>query len=497
MPDVFAKRRAGVLLHPTSLPGPEARGFIGHDAFRFVEFLAASGMSLWQMLPLGPTHADGSPYNALSSLACDGELISLDWLVDRRLLNANEKDCSEHKRQTLQIAFQRFQANGQPQLQKDLATFRKQNDYWLPGYCMFMALKEYHQQQAWTEWDPLFRDRDPKALNEFARNHSEAIAVHEFIQFIFFCQWQQLRGFAHRHNILLFGDMPIYVALDSADVWSNRELFKLDGKGQPVAVAGVPPDYFSKTGQRWGNPLYRWNAMKKNGFSWWCHRIRQQLQLFDVIRIDHFRGLEACWEIPADCETAIDGKWVKVPGKALLTQLHKIFGRLPLVAEDLGIITPEVIQLRRKFELPGMNVLQFAFDGNPHNSYLPHNHEPLSVVYTGTHDNDTTVSWFEGIDDAAKAQIRAYLDSAHPDGHIPWALNKVALASVACFAVLPMQDLLSLGKGHRMNTPGTAKGNWQWRFQWEWCADDLPPTLDHLVTLYGRKVSAVLKHNVQ
>lgn len=483
----FTQRRAGLLLHPTSLPGAERQGFIGHDAYRFVDFLAASGMSVWQMLPLGPTHSDGSPYHALSAHACNSELISLDWLVDHQLLLEEEASIATHKSLAFQQAFSRFLSNASRDLKEQFAAFRKQHA-WLSDYSLFMAIKNHQHQQSWLNWEPALRDRQSKALTEFSQRYANEIALYEFIQFIFFSQWQQLKIYANQRGILLFGDMPIYVALDSADVWANRDLFLLDKQGQPTAVAGVPPDYFSETGQRWGNPLYRWEVMQKNKFAWWCQRMHSQLQLFDMIRIDHFRGLEAYWEIDADCDTAIDGKWVKAPGEALLNQFSKTFAGLPLVAEDLGIITAEVNQLRQQFQLPGMKILQFAFDGDPHNSYLPHNHEPLSVVYTGTHDNDTTVSWFEDLAPQQKAQIRAYLDSAHPDGHLPWALNKLALSSVARLAILPMQDILSLGKGHRMNTPGTVTGNWQWRFAWEWMNADLAPTLKELVNLYGRSL---------
>lgn len=484
---LHSQRRAGVLLHPTSLPGSFIHGQISHDAYRFIEFLARCGVSVWQLLPLTATHRDGSPYMGLSTHAGDSSLISLDWLVDRGLLPAGTpaKNLDEHHT-GLQQAHASFIAKSSGQLFAAFEEFCNKQAYWLDDYTLFMALHDIQGGRTWTTWDTPYRDRHPAALAHASKHYSSHISLHRFIQFVFFTQWQELRAYAQQHNILMFGDMPIYVALDSADVWANRELFKLDDTGAPLTVAGVPPDYFSATGQRWGNPQYRWDAMDADNFRWWQERLRTQLQLFDVIRIDHFRGLRAYWEIPADNHTAIHGRWVTAPGDELLDTLIQSFGSLPLVAEDLGLITADVHELRQKFELPGMKILQFAFDGNPANIYLPHHHEFNAVVYTGTHDNDTTLSWYNALDVTNRGYLHAYFGQAVEAGTIPWLLNRAALASVCCLAVLPMQDLLGLGAGHRMNVPGTTTGNWRWRFGWQQIPDGLPAKLHELITRYDR-----------
>jgi len=483
---LHTRRRAGILLHPTSLPGPAPKGIIGHDAYRFIEFLHKAGIGVWQMLPLGPTHADGSPYQALSAHACDGSLISLDWLKDRGLLDAvkTQYDQAYHQ-QCLQQAHTRFMDQQPATLYAEYQQFGQQHAYWLSDYALFMALREAHDNQPWTTWDAPLRLRQEQALRKAQQQYAEAIAFHQFTQFVVFQQWHELRQYANKLGILMFGDLPIYVSLDSADVWANPDLFMLDKTGQATFVAGVPPDYFSDTGQRWGNPQYDWPAMQEQNFTWWQARFETQLELFDLLRIDHFRGFQAYWEIPATEQTAINGRWVEAPGKALLNQLHKVFENLPLVAEDLGIITDKVHALRQAFNLPGMKILQFAFDGNPHNSYLPHNHQFNSVVYTGTHDNDTTLSWYAHQASETHDYIRAYLNSPEDDA-MPWPLIRAALASVCCLAVLPMQDILALGKGQRMNTPGTTEGNWQWRFNWEQVDDGLEQHLHRLLRLYDR-----------
>lgn len=480
--DPFARRRAGLLLHLSSLPGPQHQGIIGHDAFRLVEWMAAAGLSVWQTLPLAPTHEDGSPYHALSAHALDPGFISHDWLRDRGLLKVGEDE--------LRLAHGRFAKQARADMSAEYKNFKRTHRDWLDDYALFMVLRQQQQHRGWLQWPGPLRDRDTDALKAVRREHQEDIEYQVFLQYIAYAQWRQLKDYANQHGILMFGDIPIYVALDSADVWTHRELFQLNKQGRPSSVAGVPPDYFSETGQRWGNPLYQWNNMKTDGFSWWSQRIQSQLELFDLMRIDHFRGLEAYWKIPADCETAIDGKWVKAPGKALLQQLQKHFGRLPLVAEDLGVITEAVDQLREAFQLPGMKILQFAFDGNPNNAYLPHNHTRLSVVYTGTHDNDTTESWYSHLDDQARQYIDEYLGPGFPDESISHRLIRTALASTAQLTVLPMQDLLGLGEGHRMNTPGTSEGNWGWRFEWVQVPESLAPDLKHQITLYNRLVSS-------
>jgi 4-alpha-glucanotransferase len=480
------RRRAGILLHPTSLPGPLPRGMICHDAYRFIEFLSQSGMSVWQMLPMAPTHSDLSPYQCLSAHACDSSLISLDWLKDHGLLDEVDhvQDYQQHE-QSLRLAWQTLQRQKVHLLHKKLSAFIETHAEWLPDYALFMAIREQQHGQLWTQWPKQLRDREQAALNRARKDLAEEIDFHYFTQLIFFEQWHDLRAYAQQHNVLLFGDLPIYVSHDSADVWANRELFLLDKKGEPEIVAGVPPDYFSETGQRWGNPQYNWPAMQAQDFTWWQERLNTQLHLFDVIRVDHFRGFQAYWEIRAEQETAIDGKWIEAPGEALLTTLQKNLHQLPLVAEDLGVITEQVTALREQFELPGMKILQFAFDGDPANAYLPHNHEFNSVVYTGTHDNDTTVSWFEQLNEPEQKLIYDYL-GAQQDEAMPWPLIRACLASVSCLAMLPMQDVLALGKGHRMNTPGTTEGNWQWRFEWQQLPQHLAENLKTMCQRFDR-----------
>jgi len=480
------RRRAGVLLHPTSLPGPFPKGIICHDAYRFVEFLARAGITVWQTLPLGPTHSDASPYQALSAHACEMSLLSLDWLRDRNLLRKPVPvfDAASH-RACLEQAWEIMQDDGPAKLAEQFAVFCDLQSHWLDDYALFMALREQQGRRIWSEWPVPLRDRHTAALQVARESLAERIGFYQFGQFLFFQQWGELKQYAAQHGVLLFGDLPIYVAYDSVDVWARRELFMLDKQGRPRFVAGVPPDYFSETGQRWGNPQYDWKAMQAEDFHWWRQRLQTQLLLFDLVRVDHFRGFQAYWEIRANEQTAMNGRWVKAPGRKLLTSLQQAFPALPLVAEDLGVITDEVTALRERFHLPGMKILQFAFDGNPANAYLPHKHEFNSVVYTGTHDNDTTLSWYELLDDAVRRRVHEYL-GCREDEPMPWPLIRTALASVACLAVLPMQDILGLGQGERMNTPGTTEGNWQWRFNWRQLSDALAPQLKTLCERYAR-----------
>jgi len=480
------RRRAGVLLHPTSLPGPYPQGQISHEAYRFVEFLGHADISVWQMLPVAPTHGDGSPYQALSAHACETSLLSLDWLVDRNLLKALPESCdSEGHQQSLEQAWKVFTSAKPAELTAQFEIFCDKQSHWLDDYALFMSLREQQGQRLWSEWPAPLRDRQAAAINKARKQLQQRISFYQFGQFVFFQQWADLKRYANEHGVLLFGDLPIYVAYDSVDVWAKRELFMLDDKGQPRFVAGVPPDYFSETGQRWGNPQYDWQAMQAENFHWWQQRVFTQLELFDLVRVDHFRGFEAYWEIKAEEATAINGRWVKAPGTKLLQTLKDAVHALPLVAEDLGVITDEVTALREKFELPGMKILQFAFDGNAKNAYLPHNHEFNSVVYTGTHDNDTTLSWYELLNAHTRQLVNEYL--AVPENEaMPWPMIRTALASVACLAVVPMQDILGLGQGERMNTPGTTKGNWRWRFDWSQLKDDVAPRLKTLCQRYGR-----------
>ncbi|MDD2767219.1 MAG: 4-alpha-glucanotransferase [Methylococcus sp.] len=487
---IFDRRRAGILLHISSLPGGSGNGDLGADALRFVDFLAAAGVSVWQTLPINPTHEDGSPYQCTSVHAGNPLLIGLDWLVERGLLEADALarpgDSKTERRAALQQAFDAFRLRTPADaLCTAFGDFVSANDGWLGDYALYAALKEIHNGLPWQAWPSALRDRKPDALATANTLYADTIARIRFEQFVFFEQWHGLREYAGSKGVLLFGDMPIFVASDSAEVWSGRDNFQLGDDGQPSVVAGVPPDYFSATGQRWGNPHYNWENMARSGFSWWLDRLRTQLKLYDLVRIDHFRGFEAYWEIPAHSETAIEGRWVKAPGAALLACCEETFGEtLPLVAEDLGIITAEVDGLRRRFRIPGMRILQFAFDGGPANPYLPHNHAADSVVYTGTHDNDTTLSWFESLSAEQQGYVYDYL--GRPGLTMPEALVRTAMASVARLAIIPMQDVLGLGSGHRMNTPGTVGDNWNWRFDWEQLSGGHIERLAHQIRVYGR-----------
>jgi 4-alpha-glucanotransferase len=479
------RRRAGVLLHPTSLPEPEDQGDFGHAAFRFVDFLADCGFSIWQTLPLGPTHRDGSPYQSLSVHAGNPQLISLDWLRDRGWLKADERAGTPAERSALlEQAYRRLRGARDDQTLAQIYDFATEHATWLEDFALYEALREELGLSPWYEWPEAVRDRDRAALATARKRLAPRLAEIRFQQWVFFQQWEELRSYANERGVLLFGDMPIFVAHDSAEVWARRDYFTVDEHGRAEVIAGVPPDYFSATGQRWGNPLYRWEPMEADGFRWWIERMRTQLDLFDLVRIDHFRGLEACWEIPADAETAIEGSWVPAPGEALLRTLRETFHALPIVAEDLGTITAEVDALREQFAIPGMKVLQFAFGGGADNPYLLHNHEANSVVYTGTHDNDTTLAWYQKLD----AEQRSYVDDylGHPREAMPWPLMRLALASPACYCMLPMQDILCLGDGHRMNMPGTIENNWRWRYRKDQISKNLRPRLRHLLALYGR-----------
>jgi 4-alpha-glucanotransferase len=474
------ERRAGLLLHPTSLPDSQSGGCLGKKAFRFIDFLRECGFTLWQTLPLGPTHDGRSPYQCMSVHAGNIDLICTQDLVERGWLQHDQK-LSDNALVQARQGFERRSREGE---RGAFAAFREQHASWLDDYALFQAVRHVQGETSWPEWDAPLRDRDSAALQAFHNAHANACEQVCFEQFVFFSQWGALRDYAHQNGIALFGDIPIFVAHDSADVWANRELFSLDASGRPEVVAGVPPDYFSATGQRWGNPLYRWDRIMADDFRWWLQRLHTQLEMFDILRLDHFRGFEKYWEIPASADTAIHGRWVAAPGEALFTRLQETYGQLPLVAEDLGIITPEVEALRIRFELPGMKILQFAFGGGADNPYLPHNHVQQSVVYTGTHDNDTSLGWYLQSDEAQRQMVDAYLgNSSDP---MPWPLIRATLASVARLAILPMQDILELGSEHRMNIPGTTVNNWVWQFDWRQVPADLARRMRHLIYLYGR-----------
>ncbi len=483
----FHKRRAGVLLHITSLPGNGPCGDLGREARHFLDFLADSGIGVWQTLPVGPTGFGDSPYQSSSMHAGNPRLISLEWVVERGWLQAYPTDeeplSDEGKQFGLSLSWDGFKERADEHQRADLQRFRNENAYWLDDYVLFQALHSEYDA-GWWRWPDALRDRDPQALSAARARLADILDYLKYEQFLFFSQWAELRAYANRRGVLLFGDMPIFVAHDSAEVWARPEDFDLHPDGTPRVVAGVPPDYFSATGQRWGNPLYRWEQMKADGFAFWIDRMRTQLKLFDVVRIDHFRGFEAYWEIPGEEEFAIHGTWVKADGDALFKRLHEVFGALPLVAEDLGIITPEVDAMRRHHGLPGMKVLQFAFSGEPENPYLPFRHDCDCVVYTGTHDNDTTLGWYQSLDEGTREYVSDFL--GHPNEPMPWPLIRSALASRAALAIIPMQDLLSLDGGHRMNLPGTVEGNWGWRFDWNQAETGLSEKIRRRVHMYGR-----------
>ena len=491
MPSILDKRRAGILLHISSLPGLGKVGDLGQEAHHFVRFLHNTGITVWQTLPLGITHADGSPYQSLSAHAGNPELISIDWLCKQGWLRfadiaAESKSLSERPKSLLLTkAYQGFLECAHEADKLDFTHFCHSKDFWLDDFALFMALRDEFQEQSWNHWPEHYRDREVKALQEARRRLKAHVDATKFHQYVFFRQWLELKAYAGQHGVLLFGDIPIFVSYDSADVWANREVFKLDDNGEMVVVAGVPPDYFSATGQRWGNPHFNWHYLQKTGFFWWIDRLQTQVELFDILRIDHFRGLEAAWEIPASEDTAINGQWVKAPGKALLTAIKAALGDIPLVAEDLGIITPEVEELRDEFQLPGMKILQFAFGDDPHNPYLPSNYHSNCVAYTGTHDNDTTVGWAEKLSVEEQDKIFDYL--GNPQLSLHCALIHATLGSVANLAVIPMQDILELGTEHRMNTPGTTTGNWAWRFHWDQLTPERSDRLRHLVRLFNRQ----------
>jgi 4-alpha-glucanotransferase len=492
-------RSAGVLLHVTSLPGPFGIGDVGPAAYRWVDVLAKAGQSWWQVLPLNPPGKGDSPYQAYSAFAGNPMLVSPELLVKDGLLKRSEvagrslppgpvdyAAATALKSDLLGRAWERFISSGAKELRSEFARFRRGR--WLGEYTLYMALRDAHGGKPWGEWDPKLKGRDPAALAEACRSQVERIARHSFDQFLFARQLGRLRAYAATRGVKLIGDVPIFVSGDSADVWAHPGLFMLDRQLKPTVVAGVPPDYFSKTGQRWGNPLYDWKAMATDDFAWWVDRLRHLLTQADLVRIDHFRGFAACWHVPASQPTAEHGKWVNAPGHALLTTVAKQLGGLPFIAEDLGVITPAVEQLRDAFQLPGMRILQFGFGGGPENPFLPHNYVRNAVAYTGTHDNDTTVGWFASLDKKQRRAATAYAPGldADPAG----VLTRLAWQSVADLAVTPAQDVLRLGSEARMNTPGTSVGNWLWRLADDWADHDGWDQLGEWTTTYGRRATA-------
>jgi 4-alpha-glucanotransferase len=507
---VECSRVSGILLHPTSLPGPLGIGDLGAEAYRFVRFLRDSCQHVWQMLPLGPTGYGNSPYQTYSAFAGNPWLLSLEQLQAEGLLSTSDLSdlppfpphrveydaVSALKQRLLWKAFETFQRTAAGPQHDELAAFRQRQAEWLDDYALFMALKESHDGATWNEWEGDIARREPSALAGWRKKLAPLVQFHVFLQYQFFRQWQTLKAECHSHGIQLFGDVPIFVAHDSADVWAHPELFHLDEAGNPTVVAGVPPDYFSRTGQRWGNPLYRWEVMAASGYAWWMQRLRTTREMVDIIRLDHFRGFEAYWEVPAANETAVHGRWVSGPGATFFKAVHKGLGDLPIVAEDLGLITPEVRTLRERFKFPGMRVLQFGFGGDPRtNEHCPHNYTRDCVVYTGTHDNNTSVGWLREVEQAESADAVEPLQAERAmalnymasDGtQIHWDMIRLALASVANLAVIPMQDVLGLGQEARMNYPGKAEGNWQWRYSADMLTDALASRLRELTAMYGR-----------
>lgn len=473
-------------MHPVSLPGFDSDGATGNNATRFMQFLADAGFSVWQMLPVQPVDQFGSPYQGLSVHAGNPRFIDQRTLVNQHWMkHSGQRDRPLPLNGVMEQAIAAFRGKASAAEQQAYEEFRVRQAYWLDDYSLFNAIKKIQHNKPWWEWEDGLRERNKDVLAGFRKMHAAMIDQLCFEQYVFFTQWHALRDAAREKGILLLGDIPMFPAHDSADVWAHPGSFKLDAYRQPAFVAGVPPDYFSATGQRWGNPLYDWEQMAREGFTWWINRFRTQLELFDLLRLDHFRGFEAVWEIPASCPTAEDGQWKQVPGRDLFRALYNEYGALPLIAEDLGVISPEVLKLRDDFNLPGMNVLQFAFDSDARNPYLPHNHKPEDMICTGTHDNDTTAGWFAGLDETVRKRVEEYLQQ--PARSMPWPLITTALASVCRLAILPMQDLLGLDSSHRMNTPGTVEGNWRWQFEWDWINNSLAGKLRHLNALYGRK----------
>lgn len=498
------ERSAGILLHPTSLPSRYGIGDLGNSAYQFVDFLVAGRQRLWQLLPLGPTGYGDSPYQSFSAFAGNPLLISPDRLVADGFLPEEAIEAVpdfpagavdfgpviDYKRALMREAHEYFLANGSVTQREAYDRFCRNTAFWLDDFALFMGLKEYHKDQdggVWNTWPKAIARRQVKAMKQWSKDLASEIGLHKFQQFLFYKQWLELKSYANRNGIKIIGDIPIFVAYDSADVWSHPELFHLNKDGSPSVVAGVPPDYFSVTGQRWGNPLYNWDKIADDNYQWWVQRIHMNLVQADIVRIDHFRGFEAYWEIPATEPTAVIGHWVKGPDAAIFEAIQAKLGDLPIIAEDLGVITPEVEALRDRFGFPGMRILQFAFGGERNSSFLPYNYVKNSVVYTGTHDNETTLGWYLNATEDERDHVRRYTVSSGRD--IVWDLIRLAYSSVADIAVIPMQDVFVLGNEARMNFPGKEGGWWQWRYTREMFsarAAGIALGLAELAHLYGR-----------
>jgi len=488
-------RSAGILLHVTSLPGPHGIGDLGPVAHQWVDTLADAKQTWWQILPLGPPGAGDSPYQCFSAFAGNPMLISPELLRKDGLLTRGDLDTGRFpvdrvdfarvrqvKGDLLSRAYERF--THVRALHTPFEKFRREQADWLDDFSLFMALRDAYPDQSWTDWPKELVLRKSAALKRAREEFRDGIARHAFTQFLFYRQMAALKRYANGRGVRLIGDLPIFISAESADVWANPQLFKLDRHRRPTHVAGVPPDYFSETGQRWGNPLYHWAAMAKDRYAWWVDRFRATLETVDLVRIDHFRGFAAAWHVPAHLPTAIGGRWVKAPGREMFAAARKAMGHLPFIAEDLGLITPDVEELRRAFNLPGMRVLQFGFGGSPHDPFLPHNYDRNTAVYTGTHDNDTTRGWYRGLDAKTKKTVRRYVPGG--GGDVAWELTRQAWASVADLAIVPLQDVLNLDSKARMNTPGRPTGNWGWRATDKMIKDRRLKELGALTEAYAR-----------
>jgi len=493
-------RSSGILLHPTSFPSRFGIGDLGTEAYKFIDFLVNSAQQYWQVLPLGPTGYGNSPYASYSAMAGNPLLISPEKLASAGFLEEQDfanlpafptdkvdfEQVVPIKMALLKKACDNFKTQASSEQQQDFAAFCDSKAYWLEDYALFMALKDSFESRSWYSWDEEFAKRDPDAIEQASRRLVGEIIFYKFVQYEFFRQWTELKEYANEQGIEIIGDIPIYVSHDSADVWGNPENFSLDEEtGEASMMAGVPPDYFSATGQLWGNPVYQWEKLEEQDFKWWVQRFEAMLDYVDIIRIDHFRGFEAYWAVPQGEETAMNGEWVKAPGEGLFEAIKSKLGKLPVLAEDLGVITPEVEELRDKFEFPGMKVLQFAFGSDAGNPFLPYNIVRNCVIYTGTHDNDTTVGWFKQASEYEKQRFLQYLGCTSAEG-IHWDLMRLALSSVANQAIIPLQDVLGLDTAARMNFPSIAEGNWEWRYQPQMLTEELSDRLKTLTTIYGR-----------
>jgi len=495
------KRSAGILLHPTSLPGKFGIGDFGKNVFRFIDFLSDSGQNLWQIFPLGPTGYGDSPYQCFSAFAGNPMLISPELLFEEGLLTNDDLNSYPildnikidygnviiAKTKLLKLAFSNFN-NLEQSIEEKFTKFCKKNKFWLDDYALFMAVKEFHGGVQWTKWPKDIAFRTNGSVDAWREKLSEEINYQKFLQFHFNKQWKAVKKYANEKSIKILGDLPIFIAYDSADLWANKNLFTVDSSGNLETVAGVPPDYFSPTGQLWGNPLYRWDEMEKNNFAWWKSRLKKMYELVDIVRIDHFRGFDAFWEIPGGAKTAENGRWVSAPGHKLFNSIKVELGDVPILAEDLGVITPSVEKLRDDFGFPGMKILQFAFGVSGDKNFLPHNYVKNCVVYTGSHDNDTTRGFFEAEKNKGSGIFEWAADYLGYWGNdIRFAAIRVAYSSVANFVIIPMQDILNLGTEARMNFPGRPGGNWTWRFTWEQITSELAEQYKHLAQLYERQ----------